>query len=225
MLKSVGLFFGLILLLLVLPFLLPASSRPAAPDPGLAPWNVEVLPQGGARVFGITLGQTSLRDAARGLGSEPVVALVLSAGDTGAVEAYIESVSLGALSGKMILSIDTSLTQREQMLERGLKAEVMAGGTRRVSLNDADRAWVDAAPVSGITYIPAAQLDESIILQRFGPSPTRVGAGEHAEHFLYPLLGVDILLDRKGKEVLQYVSPHDFARLRAPLIEGAGASR
>jgi hypothetical protein len=37
------------------------------------------------------------------------------------------------------------------------------------------------------------------------------------EHFLYPAKGLDLILDRKGKEVLQYVAPRDFARLREPL--------
>lgn len=219
MLKSLGLFVGLILIVLVLPFLFPGSQRSSMPVPGLEPWAIQVLPEGFSRVFGITLGQTTLKDSARGLGSEPVVALVLSSENSGAVEAYFESLALGALSGKMILNVDTTIEQREQMLGRSPKAELMAAGTRRVILSDADRAWVDAAPVSGITFIPAAQLDDAIIQQRFGLAAERISAGEHAEHYLYPSLGLDILLDRKGKEVLQYVAPHSFSRLRTPLAK------
>jgi hypothetical protein len=54
-------------------------------------------------------------------------------------------------------------------------------------------------------------------VQRFGAPAERIRQGETLEHFLYPARGLDIVLDSKGKEVLQYVAPADFARLRAPL--------
>jgi hypothetical protein len=57
----------------------------------------------------------------------------------------------------------------------------------------------------------------AVILQRFGAPAERIRQGETLEHFLYPAQGLDIVLDSKGKEVLQYVAPADFARLRAPL--------
>ena len=60
-------------------------------------------------------------------------------------------------------------------------------------------------------------MDEAIILQRFGTPAERIRQGETLEHFLYPDKGLDLVLDSKGKEVLQYVAPADFARLRAPL--------
>jgi hypothetical protein len=41
---------------------------------------------------------------------------------------------------------------------------------------------------------------------------------ENTEHFLYPEQGLDLQLNTKGKEVLQYVPPRDFSALRTPLI-------
>jgi hypothetical protein len=37
-------------------------------------------------------------------------------------------------------------------------------------------------------------------------------------HLLYPPLGLDVVVDGDGKELLQYVAPRDFERLRAPLL-------
>ncbi len=73
--------------------------------------------------------------------------------------------------------------------------------------------------MSAIAFIPAANLDEAIVLQRFGAPDERIRADENREHFLYRAKGLDVQLDAKGKEVLQYVPPRDFARLRDPLVK------
>jgi len=39
------------------------------------------------------------------------------------------------------------------------------------------------------------------------------------QHLLFPELGLDLLLDEKGKELLQYVDPTEFGKLRQPLLE------
>jgi hypothetical protein len=103
------------------------------------------------------------------------------------------------------------------MRERAAKTDHLETGIRRFILNEADRQRAENLPLAGIVFIPAASLDEAIILQRFGAPAERIPQGETLEHFLYPDKGLDVVLDRKGKEVLQYVAPADFARLRAPL--------
>ena len=35
---------------------------------------------------------------------------------------------------------------------------------------------------------------------------------------LYPKQGLDVVVDKDGKELLQYVAPQQFARLREPLL-------
>jgi hypothetical protein len=93
----------------------------------------------------------------------------------------------------------------------------MQSTTRKATLAEADRAAVLAAPIRGIAFIPSAQLDESVILERFGQPSERIRVNEHLEHLLYPAKGLDIVLDSKGKELMQYVAPARFEDLRAPL--------
>ena len=53
---------------------------------------------------------------------------------------------------------------------------------------------------------------------RFGTPAERLAEGERLQHWLYPPQGLAVLLDAKGREVLQYVAPAEFeARLAAPL--------
>ena len=37
-------------------------------------------------------------------------------------------------------------------------------------------------------------------------------------HLLYPMQGLDVMVDKDGKELLQYVAPQQFAHLRDPLV-------
>ena len=73
-------------------------------------------------------------------------------------------------------------------------------------------------PVKAISVIPTVNLDEATIIQRFGEPGERIVLSETRTHLLYPTLGLDVLVDKDGKELLQYVAPQQFARLRDPLV-------
>lgn len=215
-----------IVAIIVLPFV-PAliatfsGTPPSRPEQNL-PWQIEPQPDGSSRVFGLQLGRSTLAEARQRLGPDLQVALVIAPGETGTLEAYYESFNAGFVTGKMVLTIDTTPAMRADMLKRAQKAEYMESSTRRIQLNEADQHAAEQLPVSVVAFIPSAQLDEQVVLQRFGQPAERLRGTETREHFLYPDLGLDLMLDTKGKELLQYVAPRDFARLRAPLAAAAG---
>jgi len=223
--KAFALFLLALLALLALPLLLPSGdeSRLTLPEQGL-PWQVERLPDGATRVFGLVPGRSTLA-AARALRREaPAVALIVAPGDGGSLEAYYESFAIGALGGKLVLTLASSEEERVAMLTRARKAEYMESTTRRITLAAEDLQAADARAIIGIAFIPAANLDERTVIERFGAPAERIPGGEQREHFLYPDQGLDLQLDGKGKEVLQYVAPADFERLlRAPLRAAASA--
>ena len=222
LLKSIALFVAIVVVLLAVPLLFidRDGKPPALPAEGL-PWQIEELPEGQARVFGLVPGNSTLDLARQRLGPDAQVAMIIAKGETGSVEAYYESVTAGAVTGKMVLTLDTSLEQREAMLKRAIKAEFMESTTRRIELADVDLQGLGKARVLAITFIPSANLSEDIVIQRFGTPAERIRSGEFVEHFLYPDKGLDLRLDAKGKEVLQYVAPREFARLRDPLRAAA----
>lgn len=219
LLKSILLFVGIVVALLAAPLLFIANDgKPVDQAPEGMPWQIEALADGYSRVFGLTPGASTL-DAAHGrFGADAEVALIVAPGESGSVEAYFERVTAGFVTGRMILTLETTLAEREQMLKRAAKAEYMESTTRRITLADADLQALKKARIAAIAFIPAAQLDEAVVLQRFGAPAERIRSSEHTEHFLYPDKGLDLRLDAKGKELLQYVAPRDFARLRDPLL-------
>ena len=212
--------FVLLVAMLLAQMLFPPQREPAPATTQGMPWQIELPGTGQSRVFGLTLGgatASTLADALRLSREAPKLALLAPPNAPVALEAYFDTVSIGPLSGKLVLTIAATSNELEAMRDNAAKTDHLATGIRKFTLNDADRQRAERMPLAAIAFIPSAGLDEAIILERFGVPAERIRQDETLEHFLYPARGLDIVLDSKGKEVLQYVAPADFARLRAPL--------
>ncbi|WP_126445120.1 hypothetical protein [Sulfuricystis multivorans] len=224
LLRGIALFLALIAALLAIPLLFISGNEKApAVDDALLPWNIERLPGGATRVFGLTLGESTLDDAYRRFGEEARVALIAAQGESGSVEAFYEHFNAGFITGKMILTLETSQAQRAALLARAVKAEITENAARRITLAAVDLEDLRHARIAGITFIPSADLDAESVRQRFAMPAETIRLDERITHWLYPDKGLDVRLDAKGKEVLQYVAPMDFTRLRDPLL-AAGRS-
>ena len=194
------------------------------PTSGL-PWQIETLPGGEAQVFGLTLGRSTLADARARFGPEMQLAVIAEPDERGNVEGYYEGVTAGFVAGKLIVTADLPPEAIDGMRERAPKTQYMQSTTRRATLAPADEAVALAAPIRGLAFIPNAQLDEAVILERFGQPAERIRVNDHQEHLLYPAKGLDLVFDSKGRELLQYVAPARFDALRAPLLAQAAASK
>lgn len=153
-----------------------ATYKPqSVPSSGL-PWQIETLPGGEAQVFGLTLGRSTLADARARFGTEMQLAVIAEPGEDGNVEGYYESVTAGFVAGKLIVTAELSPELIAGMRERAPKTQYMQSTTRRATLAPADEAAALAAPIRGLAFIPGAQLDEAVILERFGQPAERIRA-------------------------------------------------
>jgi len=214
-------FLLLIVAVIVVSALIRSIEKPAAQPVAGLPWQIDILPNGETRVFGLTPALSTLDDARMRFGMDMQIAVVAAPGESGSLEAYSSSVTTGVIMGKMILVAAMDKQAVAQLRQRAIKSRYMDSGTRKYFLHQDDLALAWHAPIASITFIPTASLDEQAVLRRFGAPAERIRVDERVEHFLYPHQGLDLALDSKGKEVLQYVSPRQFARLREPLIKVA----
>ena len=214
-------FLFLIIAVIALSALFRSGEKPAVQAVEGLPWQIEVLPDGGSRVFGLTLAHSTLGDARGRFGIDMEIAVIAAPGEPGSLEAYSSSVTTGAIIGKIILVADVDRETVARLRQRAIKSVHMDSSTRKYILHHDDLALAWRAPIASVTFIPAASLDEQTVLRRFGAPAERIRVDERVEHFLYPDKGLDLALDSKGKEVLQYVAPRQFARLREPLIKAA----
>lgn len=188
-------------------------------SPSGLPWQIDTLPTGQSRVMGLTLGPggSTLAEVQRIWGHNVELAIIAAPGEGGAIEAFIDPAQAGFINGKLVLTLAVPAEAVAGMRERALKSEFMESTTRKYTLTPADQHAASAFAVSAIAFIPQAKLDAQMVIDRFGPPQERRKVGEMSEHFLYPAKGLDLTLNTKGKDVLQYVAPADFHKLTAPL--------
>ncbi len=186
--------------------------------PELLPWNISHPSSGVTRVFGVTLGNTTLSEAESAFKERAEISLFSHDNSKMAVEAFIEEINFNGLKAKMVMTVALPSEELQGMFARGLRMGSAPSG-KRITLAPDDLARVRQAPVATLTYMPAARLEEAALTKRFGVPAERVRETQSGVvHWLYPRHGLDVALGGKERPVLQYVSPKDFELLRAPLL-------
>ncbi len=214
--KNFLIILALSLIALAVAILAPGGRDPD-PNPKL-PWDVQVDAQGNSQVFGITLGQTTLKQVQDLLQEEGTINLFRSPAGVFSVEAYFQRIYLSGLRADFVLTLAVDEADAEAMFKRGLRISELGSGTQKITLSEADERVLGGTPVEHLTYLPAANLPPELLASRFGEPARRTPDGD-VVHWLYPEKGLDIIYSPNGDEVLQYVSPARFDELMAPLIE------
>jgi hypothetical protein len=184
------------------------------------PWQIDRLPGGDSRVFGITLGKTTLGEAIDRMGDDLELAVIAPPHEAGTLEAYYSHYSAGPVTGRLILILDVDGDTLREWRSRAYQD----GGTRRYLLHPDDLPVAYLAPVKVITFMPSLDLDEAIVRARFGEPAEVMTVADRQQHWLYPALGLDLVLNADGKDLLQYLSPRVFSAhrdyLRQPPASG-----
>lgn len=185
------------------------------------PWQIEISVDGSTKVFGLQIGKSRLSDVIEILGNDMDMAIIAGSGENadgpGNLEMYYGHYKAGLLSGKLIIQTNASEQDIKRWRDNSPKFEYMASGLakKHILLED-DRLQVLDEIIVSLTFIPAVNLDEDVILDRFGEPAQRISLAG-VVHYLYPTKGLDIALHEDSKEVLQYVEPDAFQQLVAPL--------
>lgn len=210
---------GAALLILAIAILAPIFFVDQDEAPHNLPWQIERV-DGTIRVFGITLDRTSVAESERRFGEPATVSLFRTPQDEIGVEVYFDRVNLSGLGATLVGTVDFDRKTLEGMFERGLRISTLGSGTRKVTLAPQDLNRVMNSPISTLTYLPKINLNEDQVRKRFGEPARKIEDPESgAVHWLYPELGLDVALNPKQKEVLQYVPPERFGTVEAPLLE------
>ena len=186
------------------------------------PWQIESLPDGSTRVFGLIPGRTTLGQAVAHLGDDMELAVMAAEGESGALEMYYAHYRAGLLSARLVLGADVGGEILKRMQRDAASREVLESGTRKYLLSEDDRDLALGAVIQTITFIPAINLDHEMVVSRFGEPAETLQLDDQTRHYLYPEKGLDAILGDEGKDVLQYVAPRDFGRLREPLGSRSG---
>lgn len=213
---------ALIILLCVVAVVSPLFFPNVGRDEGVnvdryLPWNITVNEAGQTEVLGIVLGQSTLREVKRLWGEDIDLAIIASGNESGSLEGYYTELKLGFVLAKVVLTLSTHDGEIDAMRTRAVAADYMKSGAKKIRLGMEDRNLAEDRTVVALSVIPTVNLDEAALVSRFGTPAERFAVSPERVHLLYPAQGLDIVVDTKGKELLQYVAPQNFAQLVAPV--------
>lgn len=208
---------GFSILAVVLGMWLSSTMEPR--DHSGYPWQIELQPDGSTQVFSLILGQSTLADAEQQFKEAAEITMFVPKDSQPVIEAYFNELTIGGLKSKMVVAFNLESDQLQAMYDGGVRISTMGSGTRKVALNSEHLQQVRQSVITGLTYMPSIHLTEELIQHRFGDPDQKINDSEsEAIHWLYPTTGVDVVLSKKAKEVIQYVHPANFDRIRLPLV-------
>ena len=179
------------------------------------PWEVDRLENGSLRVFGLTLGKTSIQDANQIFASFAKTRLQVST-DSNHYQSYqlvaiYDDLIIGGLIAQIKLNylIDSS---KLQDIYRSVKAsqaeniatEALEEGIELYSISKEVEIKQLNKPVSSISYIPSIDYDLDSIRQYFGPASEEKQVDEDLQLWNYPEMGLKIYISKSKPDQFVY---------------------
>jgi len=213
---------GVALSVFFLAIMRPPGGQSSAPGQDL-PWQATASPNGATlTVFGLTLGQSTVRDAVNKLGRRFEMGVFQGKEGELSLEAYFRDAVVGGLNVRLVLAARLPEPMLDALRSHAGAGKPTADGGRRFPVAEADTEVGLGALIAAMTYLPVVKFDAELVRKRFGEPAERIVVRE-GTHWLYPTLGLDLLLGDSGEAMLQYVPPAEFERrLRAPLGQNRG---
>jgi len=187
------------------------------------PWQQEVLANGDLKVFGLTLGQSILQEARVKVAKPASVGLFRNPDGRFVLEAYFENVVLSGLRVGLICEVEATQAQLKAFMERNVNRDPTPSGAVKYELTEDDLRTIVNWKIRSLNYLPTVDFDEALLLSRFGLPDEKIPLKEDAAYWLYPKRGLAITVDGDGKELMQYVRPADFDRIREEIEKQVAA--
>ncbi len=187
------------------------------PDPALQqartdlPWQVTALPDGSSRVFDLQLGSATLADATARFGPAEDMAVFAGSDGRRVLEVYFGAIQFGPLSAKVVAALAVPESELEALIAGATAREGSPTGDWKYKLAAAERAAQQGRRLYSLTYIPSyGGLDADFFRARLGEPAAWKRAEAQVVQWYYPERGLSVLINAKGKEVIEYTAPRDF---------------
>ena len=181
------------------------------------PWQINIMADGSSRIFGIQLGLTRVGEVKQMIGHSPKLALFENPDGRLSLELFYKEFTRAGLSGRLVLTVGASDAELNRLKQGSKRKDRLDSGAVQHRMAAGALLQIEAWPVVAMTYMPYANLDEEIIVARFGEPAEKIRSHEKAQHWLYPQKGLDLIINEAGKDILQYVPPKEFEKLVQPL--------
>ncbi|TVP80048.1 hypothetical protein [Thioalkalivibrio sp.] len=194
----------LMLLALIAFFLTPDRSQVQRFEN--LPWQIEIIAEDHTRVLGIELGQTTLMELAGRL-PVPDIRLFVEPDGTRTVEAFYANARIPPFEANLVLVPDLDEDGMAFIWEERTSERPMPSGARRYGLSDDALRALGRTPAVEMSYIPRARWDSTLLRERFGDPAGHLRIGDDQEYWLYPDVGLAIMVPiGRGRVLMHYVT-------------------
>ena len=189
---------------------------------GRAKQEVWVDSLGRVHTLGLTLNQTTLREAELALKSLSDPALYLYPDQEKkdqyllVLEAYFPSI---ADHSKIVLGLYASDELLLQIRSRATAPRLNQNGVGRMNISSSDNNLIQNLRVMWMKFIPSVQLQLEHIKARFGAPEQTIAGPNGTNLLLYPKLGLHALIRDEGKDVLTFTQLSTFDETTAKIME------
>ncbi len=192
------------------------ACEPRERDTKNLPWKTSVTESGATEVFGLAVGEMTLKELSIRLKKIADTALFETPKGELSIESYFGKTTIGLLEGRIIADLDASdeflKTERKHVKDR----DSTPNNNWKYQLSTEGAAEIVNMKVWRFVYIPVAEYEEKQI-KFFGEAKETIKVTKTAQYRLFPDKGIALLWDTDGGEIFYYVAPKDFARLKASL--------
>ncbi|WP_428095540.1 hypothetical protein [Candidatus Thioglobus sp.] len=168
------------------------------------PWQSYINEKQQTVVFNLTMDNSRLIDAARVFGSEVKASLFEDEVKNPELEVYFSSTKVGGISASIILNLvldDEIIKVLSANIDESI---LMPSGAKTTTFKPAAERAMSRLKIKSLTFIPKADLENSVIEDLFG-KPQRVEpVVEGVSYWYYPKKGLRIIVDNEQKEVLEF---------------------
>lgn len=169
------------------------------------PWKSHFDKQGKLHALGLTMHESTLKDAMKLYGKDVEVKLFSHKDESNkTLEAYFPTIYIGTIKAALALRLDAKPTAIEHAYSNGKKTVPTGSGEREVELYNSDIVGFFDTPISSLTLIPRKDLNPDSISKRFGQADLKETQSDGLDHWFFYKLGLEMIIDKEGPEALQY---------------------
>lgn len=175
------------------------GEKQSSSDLNSTPWEINIHDNGNIRVFGITLGKTTIQDANQILANFPETRVMKDTPQERIVAVYDE-LNIGGF----IASIELNYAlDAETLLKLTRNTTILAEKNYGMLNKDVEMTLLSTV-INGLIYRPNIDYDIDAILQRFGEPASEDKLTETITRMNYPELGLEIIIDSQAPDQFIY---------------------
>lgn len=167
--------------------------------PSYVPWNIDILENDKSRVFGVTLGKTTLQDANQIFSSFPETRLIEKNGTLQLIATYRELQFNG-----LIADIELIYALGNVELQNLKTAALEHSSAEPWLLSKETEMSLLSTPISSLIYKPSVDYEIDTILQRFGTPDNEQQISVNESLWIYTQSGLQILINKGGPDIFTY---------------------